>query len=65
MVDVNALNLVLWGVLISCAVAVGTAILAIGWAWLVERRRQAHVVAGGIRAAEEHLAEAARDHTAS
>ena len=65
MVDVNALNMVLWGVLISALAAVALAAAGIAWAWLAERHRRAHEVASGIRAAEDHLVVAAREHTAS
>jgi hypothetical protein len=65
MVDVNALNLVLWAVLISSLAAVGLAAAGIAWAWLAERSRRADEVASGIRAAEDHLAVTAKQHTAS
>ncbi len=65
MVDVAALNTVLWAVLISSLVAVSLAAAGIVWAWLAQRRRRAHEVASGIRAAEDHLAVAAKEHTLS
>jgi hypothetical protein len=64
MVDVHALNLALWAVMISCMAAVVLAAGGIVWAWLAERGRRARHVADGIRAAEAHLAVAARDRSA-
>ena len=63
-VDVHALNVALWGILIVSSVATGTVIAGILWVWLAERRRQARQVASGIRAAEQHLMRASRDRTA-
>lgn len=64
MVDVHALDLALWTVLISCIVATVLAMGGIVWAWLAERARRNRQVAGGIRAVEDHLAEAAQDRSA-
>jgi ABC-type Fe3+ transport system permease subunit len=63
-VDVHALNLALWAVVISCLAAVVLAACGIMWAWLAERGRRARQIADGIRAAEAHLAAAARDRSA-
>ena len=60
MVDIHALNVLLWAVTIICAVAVGSAAGAIALAWLADRRRDAR----GVRAVEAHLAGAARDRVA-
>jgi len=64
MVDIHALNVLLWAVTIICAVAVGSAAGAIALAWLAGRRRDARGVARGVRAVEAHLAGAARDRVA-
>lgn len=61
MVDIYALNLLFWAVTIVSAVVIGTAGAAITTAWLVSRRRHARHITTGLRAAEAHLAEAARD----
>jgi hypothetical protein len=56
--------MLLWGITIACAVAIGVAAGAIILTWRANRRRHLRHVASGIRAAEAHLAGAARDHAA-
>lgn len=64
MVDIHALDMLLWAITITCSVAIGAAAAAIAVTWLVHSRRQLRHVLGGIRAAEAHLAEAASEHAA-
>ncbi len=64
MVDIQALNTLLASISVMLAVVVGAAMSAIAAIWAAERRRQAQQVAGGLRAVEEHLAEAAGNHAA-
>jgi hypothetical protein len=64
MVDIQALNTLLVSISVILAVVVGAAMSAIAAVWAAGRRRQAQKVAGGVRALEEHLAEAAGDHAA-
>jgi hypothetical protein len=64
MVDINALNTVLWGIAVVSAVAVALAIAGIMLAWISDRNRRAQEVETGVRAVEAHLEEAARDHAA-
>jgi type II secretory pathway pseudopilin PulG len=61
MVDINALNTVLWGIAVVSAVAVALAIAGIMLAWFSDRNRRAQQVDTGVRAVEAHLEEAARD----
>lgn len=56
MVDIHALNMLLWSVTIVCVVAIGVAAVAVILTWLASRRRYLRHVASGIRAAEAHLA---------
>ena len=64
MVDIQALNTLLASISVMLAVVVGAAMGAIVLLWAAERRRHAQQVAGGLRAVEEHLAQAARNHAA-
>ncbi len=64
MVDIQALNALIAGISIAVAVVVGVAMSTIVLVWVADRRRHAQHVAGGVGAIEEHLAEAARSHTA-
>ncbi len=59
MVDIQALNTLLASISVILAVVVGAAMSAIAAVWAAGRRRQAQQAAGGVRALEEHLAEAA------
>jgi hypothetical protein len=61
MVDIHALNILLWAVIFMCTAAVGSAAVAITAVWLADRRHHTQHVARGVRAAEAHLAAAARD----
>jgi hypothetical protein len=65
MVDIYALNMLLWAVTIACAAAIGVAAIAIILTWLASRRRHLRHVASGIHAAEAHLAATTRDHAVS
>lgn len=64
MVDIYTLDMLQWAITIICSVAIGAAAAAIAVTWLVHRGRQQRHVVSGIRAAEAHLAEAAREHAA-
>jgi uncharacterized membrane protein len=64
MIDVHALNVALWAIVIVSAVAIGLAAVAIALTWLTERRRHLRHVASGVRAAEAHLADTAKNHVA-
>ena len=56
MIDASALNMTVWAVLITCAIAVGATGMIILGTWLHYRGE----VARGLRAIEEHAAVAAR-----
>ena len=62
MIDIQALNTLLVSISVVLTVVVATAISAIVLVWAAERGRHAQQVASGVRAVEEHLAAAARDH---
>ncbi len=64
MIDVNALNTLLWAVIITCAVATSAAAGAVTLTWLAHRGRRLRHAASGIRALESHLAGTARDRAA-
>jgi hypothetical protein len=64
MVDIQALNTLLVSISIIVAVVVAAAAAAIAAIWAADRRRRAQHVAGGLRAVEQHLAEAAKDSAA-
>ena len=61
MVDIHALNTLLWSIATISAVAVALAMAGITLAWLSDRGRHAQQVAVGVRGVEAHLEEAARD----
>jgi hypothetical protein len=61
MVDIQALNTLLISISVIVAVAVAAAAAAIAAVWAADRRRHAQQVSGGLRAVENHLAEAAKN----
>ncbi|MGE5286667.1 MAG: hypothetical protein ACM3ML_05585 [Micromonosporaceae bacterium] len=64
MVDIQALNTLLWSIATISAVAVALAMAGITLAWLRDRRQHAQRVVRGVRAVEAHLEQAARDRAA-
>jgi hypothetical protein len=61
MVDVHAVDMALWGVIVISAVAAGLAAAGIGIAWLTHRRRTAQGMARAVRAFEAGPEDQARD----